>query len=88
MLFQLDHKFFGLESIKELYATDFDFKHAYENCREGRTWNKFVLHGGLLYHANKLCVPASSVRLILSCGRSVYCILNLLTIDPCTPQRS
>jgi hypothetical protein len=63
MLSQLDHKIFGLESMKELYATDFDFKDAYEYCREGRTWNKYVLHGGLLYHANKLCVPASSVRL-------------------------
>jgi hypothetical protein len=61
MLSQLDHKFFGLESIKELYATDFDFKYAYENCREGRTWNTYVLHDGLLYHANKLCVPASSL---------------------------
>jgi hypothetical protein len=30
MLSQLDHKFFGLESIKKLYATDFDFKDAYE----------------------------------------------------------
>jgi hypothetical protein len=28
--------FFSLESIKELYATDFDFKDAYENYREGR----------------------------------------------------
>jgi hypothetical protein len=35
--------FFGLESIKEMYATDVDFKDAYENCREGRTWNKYVL---------------------------------------------
>jgi hypothetical protein len=26
MFSQLEHKFFGLESIKELYATDFDFK--------------------------------------------------------------
>jgi hypothetical protein len=43
MLSQLDHNFFGLESIKELYATDVDFKDAYENCREGRTWNKYVL---------------------------------------------
>jgi hypothetical protein len=43
MLSQLDHKIFGLESIKELYATDVDFKDAYENCREGRTWNKYVL---------------------------------------------
>jgi hypothetical protein len=37
MLSQLDYKFFGLESLKELYATDFDFKDAYENCREGTT---------------------------------------------------
>jgi hypothetical protein len=35
MLSQLDHKIFCLESIKELYATDIDFKDAYENCREG-----------------------------------------------------
>jgi hypothetical protein len=53
-----------LESIKELYATDFDFKDAYANCREGRTWNKYVLHDGLLYRANKYCVPSSSVRLL------------------------
>jgi hypothetical protein len=64
MLSQLYHKFFGLESLKELYATNFDFKDAYENCREGRTWNKYVLHDGLLYPANKLCVTASSVRLL------------------------
>jgi hypothetical protein len=36
MISQLDHKIFGLESLKEIYATDFDFKYAYENCREGR----------------------------------------------------
>jgi hypothetical protein len=56
--------FFCFESIKELYAVDFDFKDAYENCREGRTWNKYVLHDGLLYRANRLCVPASSVHLL------------------------
>jgi hypothetical protein len=43
LLSQLDHKIFGLESTKELYATDVEFKDAYENCREGRTWNKYVL---------------------------------------------
>jgi hypothetical protein len=37
MLSQLDHNFFGLESLKELYAIDFDFKDAYKNCREGKT---------------------------------------------------
>jgi hypothetical protein len=56
MLSQLDHKIFGLESLKELYATDFNFKDSYENCREGRTFNKYVLHDGLLYRTNKLCV--------------------------------
>jgi hypothetical protein len=37
MLSQLDHNFFGLESLKELYAIDFDFKDAYKNYREGKT---------------------------------------------------
>jgi hypothetical protein len=37
MLSQLDYKIFGLKMLKELYATDLDFKDAYENCREGRT---------------------------------------------------
>jgi hypothetical protein len=35
-----------------------------KNCREGRTWNKYVLQDGLLNRANKLCVLASSVRLL------------------------
>jgi hypothetical protein len=47
-----------------LYATDVDFKDAYENCREGRTWNKYVLQDGLLYRANKLCVSASFVQIL------------------------
>jgi hypothetical protein len=64
MLSPLDHNFFGLESIKELYATDVDFKEAYENCREGKTWNKYVLQDGLLYCAKELCVPVSSVHLL------------------------
>jgi hypothetical protein len=63
-LSQLDHKIFGLESIKELYATDIDFKDADENCRERRTWNKYMLQDGLLYRAKKLCVLASSVHLL------------------------
>jgi hypothetical protein len=33
ILSQLDYIIFGLVSIKELYATDFDFNDAYENCR-------------------------------------------------------
>jgi hypothetical protein len=36
---------------------DVGFKDAYENYREGRTWNKYLLQDGLLY-------PASSVHLL------------------------
>ncbi|WVZ70415.1 hypothetical protein U9M48_019086 [Paspalum notatum var. saurae] len=55
LLSQLDHRIFGLETIKGLYAADFDFKEAFQNCREGRTWNKYVLSseaygGGLMGH--------------------------------------
>jgi hypothetical protein len=64
MLSQHDHKIFGMESVKELYATNLDFKDADENCREGRIWNKYVLHDGFLYRANKLCVSTSSVHLL------------------------
>jgi hypothetical protein len=65
MLSQLDHNFFGLESINELYATDVNFKDAYENCKEGRTWNKYMMQVGLLYRANKQCVSASSVHILV-----------------------
>jgi hypothetical protein len=64
MFSQLDHKFFDLESIKELYAMDIDFKDAYENYREERTWNKYMMQDNILYCANKLCVLASFVRLL------------------------
>jgi hypothetical protein len=65
MLSQLDYKIFGMETLEEFYATNLDFTDAHENCSEGRPWQKFVIHDGLLYHASKLCVPASSVRLMV-----------------------
>ena len=65
MLSQLDFKIFGLETIKEQYAHDNDFKDVLLNCQEGKTWNRFVLTDGFVFRANKLCIPASSVRLLL-----------------------
>ena len=44
---------------------DAEFKDVLQNCKEGRTWNKFVVNDGYLFRANKLCIPASSVRLLL-----------------------
>ena len=44
---------------------DADFKDIFQNCKEGNGWNKFVVNDGFLFHANKLCISASSVRLLL-----------------------
>ena len=44
---------------------DVEFKDVLQHCKEGRTWNKFVLNDGFVFRANKLCIPDSSVRLFL-----------------------
>ena len=65
MLSPLDFKIFGLETIKHQYVHDAEFKDVLQNCKEWRTWNKFVLNDGFVFRANKLCISASSVRLLL-----------------------
>ena len=65
MLSQLDFKIFGLETIKDQYVQDVEFKDVLQNCKEGRTWNKFVVSDGFLFHANKLCILGSFVHLLL-----------------------
>ena len=51
MLSQLDYRIFGLETIKEQYANDVEFKDVMEHCKEGHTWNKYMLHDGFLFRA-------------------------------------
>ena len=65
MLSQLDFKIFGLETIKDQYVHDAEFKDVLHNFKEGKTWNKLVLNDGFVFRVNKLCIPASSVRLLL-----------------------
>ena len=65
MLSQLDFKIFGLETMKDQYVHEDEFKDVLQNCKEGRTWNMFVVTHGFVFRANKLCIPASSVRLLL-----------------------
>jgi hypothetical protein len=62
---QLDFKIFSLQTVKEQYAGDSDFKDIVMHCKGGKPWDKFHVNDGLLFHANKLCIPASSVRLLL-----------------------
>jgi hypothetical protein len=65
LLNQLDVKVPGLESIKELYPTDHEFSEPFANCTTGKGWEKYHIHDGFLFRANKLCVPHCSVRLLL-----------------------
>ncbi|WVZ76013.1 LOW QUALITY PROTEIN: hypothetical protein U9M48_024018 [Paspalum notatum var. saurae] len=65
MLSQLDFKIFGLQTVKDQYANDADFKDALLHCMHGTPWGQFHMQDGFLFRANKLCVPASSVRLLL-----------------------
>jgi hypothetical protein len=55
----------GLESIKEQYALDPDFRDVLLNCNEGCTWNKFVVNDGFVFRANRLCIPVGFVHLLL-----------------------
>jgi hypothetical protein len=65
LLTQLDAKIFGLESIKDLYATDSYFVEPFSKCCAGKVWEKFHLHEGFLFRANKLCIPDCFVRPLL-----------------------
>jgi hypothetical protein len=65
LLIQLDCKIFGLETIKDQYVHDADFKNVLLHCKGGKTWNKFVFNDGFVFRANKVCIPASSICLLL-----------------------
>jgi hypothetical protein len=51
--------------MKNEYVDDADFKDAFTHCIHGKPWGKFHIQDGFLFCANKLCVPASSVRRLL-----------------------
>jgi hypothetical protein len=65
LLTQLDVKVPGLESLRDLYATDLEFSASYRLCTYGKAWDKYHIYESYLFRANKLCVPESSVHLLL-----------------------
>ena len=65
LLNQLEVKVLGLENLKEMYNDDPKFSEPYNHCKDGKGWEKYHIHDGFLFRANKLCVPNSSVRLLL-----------------------
>jgi hypothetical protein len=44
---------------------DVDLKDVLLHCQDGKTWNKFIFNDGFVFRANKLCIPTSSIRLLL-----------------------
>jgi hypothetical protein len=65
LLTQLDVKVPGLEGLHDLYATNPEFSASYRLCTDGKAWGKYHIYEGYLFRANKLCVPESSVHLLL-----------------------
>jgi hypothetical protein len=65
LLNQLDYKIFGLETIKDQYVHDADFKDVLLHYKDGKGWNKYIVSDGFVFRANKLCILASSVHLLL-----------------------
>jgi hypothetical protein len=65
LLTQLDYKIFKLETIKDQYVHDADFKDVLLHCKDGKTWNKFIFNDGFVFQANNLCISASSTCLLL-----------------------
>ena len=65
LLNQLDVKVLGLENIKELYPANIEFLEPYAKCTTKKGWEKYHIHDGFLFRANKLCIPSCSVRLLL-----------------------
>ena len=35
------------------------------HCKYEKGWNKFIFSDGFVFRANKLCIPASSIHLLL-----------------------
>ena len=65
LLTRLEIDVLGLEEIKDLYPSDVFFGPLFEKCSPNRGFQDFHLHKGFLFKANKLCIPESSLRLLL-----------------------
>jgi hypothetical protein len=62
---QLELNVIGFEHIKDLYEHDSSFLTPYAKCLPHKTWEQYYLKDGYLMRANKLCIPESSLRLLL-----------------------
>jgi hypothetical protein len=42
-----------------------NFKEPFSRCIDGKGWDTYYVHDGFLFWANKICIPACSVRQVL-----------------------
>ena len=62
---QLELNAIVFEHIKDLYAHDPSFATPYAKCLTHTSWDRYYIKDGYLMRANKLCIPESSLRLLL-----------------------
>ena len=55
----------GFEHIEDLYAHDPTFPIPYDKCLTHSSWERYYIKDGYLIRANKLCIPESSLCLLL-----------------------
>ncbi|WZY69553.1 hypothetical protein YC2023_001793 [Brassica napus] len=61
LLSALETKLLGFEFIKDLYASDQDFKEIFRKCPKV-AYGKYFQNSGFLFFDNRLCVPQCSLR--------------------------
>src|SRR6266536_3064657 len=62
---QLELNVIGLEHIKDLYTHDPTFAIPYTKCLTHTSWQRYYIKDNYLMRNNKLCIPKSSLHLLL-----------------------
>ena len=57
----------GFDDLRDMYADDPDFQEAYEAAKnpilkDRSPWVEYMIQEGLLFRANRLCIPKCSMR--------------------------
>ena len=62
---KLELNVIGFEHIKYLYANDPTFAIPYAKCLMHTSWERYYIKDGYLMRSKKLCIPESSLCLLL-----------------------
>ncbi|GJZ22515.1 RNA-directed DNA polymerase [Tanacetum coccineum] len=62
LLVSISNEVLGFNSIKELYASDEDFRNTWMELETKQHWGEFILLDGYLFKGNRLCIPKTFLR--------------------------